>query len=508
MDNEEGRRLVQRFKDIRGYLGLDEGYMLYCWAKEGPGEGVIVELGSFMGRSTCWLAEGSRVANRGKVFACDNFRGYSEEQNWDTLPQFRANIEQAGLSDWVDVRVGTSENIGRSWQQSQRIRLLFIDADHSYEASRLDFITWFPYVEPGGIVAFHDIGYLLGCSRFYNDLLRFNPEIEEVGSVGSLRLVRLPSSGAHVPSLESITEELDRYQQLLEGDVLDVGGLIQLGTFRFEQMQLEGAERCYRRAMALSPSEPIRNNLALILVKSGKVDEAVSCYDGHTDPRWVNFQQGQALDEYSQAHYDRAEFWYRRILDVTPNSVLACNNLAVALGKQGKIKEAAEYYGRAISLDPGTTSLQVSAEMCYRQLVEQVPSAETFNNLAMVLVNQDRFEEAIGYYTKAIGLDPQRLDYHFNLASAYHRRGDYGQAEVCYRRALTMVTNSPVVWCRLGFVVGLQGRIDEALECFQRAIVLQPAAAGPSSDEVVVYLSHLRSRLQGQMGRIDAMLSR
>ena len=39
----------------------------------------------------------------------------------------------------------------------RKIDFLFIDGDHSYEGVKLDFETYLPLVNPGGIIAFHDI---------------------------------------------------------------------------------------------------------------------------------------------------------------------------------------------------------------------------------------------------------------------------------------------------------------------------------------------------------------
>ena len=59
-------RLREHIEPVEGFLHPQEGYGLYHWAKEGPGQGAIVEIGSLMGRSTCWLASGTRVARREK----------------------------------------------------------------------------------------------------------------------------------------------------------------------------------------------------------------------------------------------------------------------------------------------------------------------------------------------------------------------------------------------------------------------------------------------------------
>jgi predicted O-methyltransferase YrrM len=50
--------------------------------------------------------------------------------------------------------VGTSEAAARGWDLG--LDLVFIDGDHTEAACRLDWELWHRFVEPGGVVAFHD----------------------------------------------------------------------------------------------------------------------------------------------------------------------------------------------------------------------------------------------------------------------------------------------------------------------------------------------------------------
>jgi|AGTN01.1.fsa_nt_gi hypothetical protein len=70
-----------RFASIEGFLHDLEGYTLLQLAARGSGTGAIVEIGSFMGRSTAFLAAGSKLAGREKVIAVDHFRGSPEHQH-------------------------------------------------------------------------------------------------------------------------------------------------------------------------------------------------------------------------------------------------------------------------------------------------------------------------------------------------------------------------------------------------------------------------------------------
>jgi cephalosporin hydroxylase len=45
----------------------------------------------------------------------------------------------------------------KQWLGDERIDFLFIDGDHSYQGVAQDFALYAPLVQPGGIIAFHDI---------------------------------------------------------------------------------------------------------------------------------------------------------------------------------------------------------------------------------------------------------------------------------------------------------------------------------------------------------------
>lgn len=153
-------------RDIDGWLTELEGASLYHAALYGPREGKIVEIGSFKGRSTVWLAKGSMRARRELVYTIDPHLGSPEhrpggEQASHMPPEgttefvFRRNIQHAGVENWIVPVVTTSHDALRSWRDP--IRLLFIDGDHAYNAVRNDFLEWQRYVVVGGLVAFHDV---------------------------------------------------------------------------------------------------------------------------------------------------------------------------------------------------------------------------------------------------------------------------------------------------------------------------------------------------------------
>lgn len=148
-----------------GWCRTDEQDLLYRLARDGPGAGAVVEIGSWQGLSTICLAAGSKRRGREPVTAIDPFEVVP-------LAGFTANIARAGLGDWVRPVVGLSYQVAATWG-GVPIRLLYVDGNHDYEAVCRDYADWAPWVIPGGLIAFHDAvepGYP-GVSRALDEVL-------------------------------------------------------------------------------------------------------------------------------------------------------------------------------------------------------------------------------------------------------------------------------------------------------------------------------------------------
>lgn len=142
---------------LDGGLAAREGELLYHLARNSMGKGVIVEIGSWKGKSTIWLAKGSKAGTGAKVYAIDPHTGTSLHAwagNESTLAEFLQNIQEADVNDIVVPLVKASAEAANGLDEP--VELLFVDGDHEYESVKLDYDTWFPKVINGGVIAFHD----------------------------------------------------------------------------------------------------------------------------------------------------------------------------------------------------------------------------------------------------------------------------------------------------------------------------------------------------------------
>lgn len=179
LNKERVREIGALAATIQGWLRDVEGASLYESVLQAPTP-VVVELGSWKGRSTVWLASGVRDRGEGTVCAVDHWEGSSESQVHGRLlagygkdqlyHEFRANLERVGLSDLVTPIKLTTTQAARSWPADRQIGLLFVDASHDYADVRRDFEYWSPYLAPGGLIAFHDVHSWPGPTRVVSEL--------------------------------------------------------------------------------------------------------------------------------------------------------------------------------------------------------------------------------------------------------------------------------------------------------------------------------------------------
>ena len=150
-------KVRQVTSEIDGWLSDSEGELLYKLAKNIPSGQAIVEIGSWKGKSTVWLAKGTEAGQGNKVYSIDphsRSKAHISEGERSTYPTFLTNLNKAGVQNTVVPLVTTSDKAARRWQE--KVGLLWIDASHEYQDVKRDFLSWKRHLLPGAIVALHD----------------------------------------------------------------------------------------------------------------------------------------------------------------------------------------------------------------------------------------------------------------------------------------------------------------------------------------------------------------
>ena len=206
MDNHE-KLLFELAESVKGFMPVDEGLALNLHGASLDIDGPLLEVGSYCGKSAIYLGSAAKKTGR-LLFSVDHHRGSEENQpgwEWhdpeivdsetgliDTLPEFRRNINKAGLENNVVAVVGDSPAIAKNW--TTPLALLFIDGGHGSEPAHADYENWVPKLLMGGKLLIHDVfenpkdGGRPPFEIFQRALA--SQSFDEIDIVGSLRILK------------------------------------------------------------------------------------------------------------------------------------------------------------------------------------------------------------------------------------------------------------------------------------------------------------------------------
>jgi MMP 1-O-methyltransferase len=190
---------VLQSRQIQGWLTDGEADQLFKLARDFTPHShpVVVELGSWKGKSAVMLAAGLIEKENPELFCVDPFgcdenveyqqKYYAallEHDSHSTGETFRNNMRTCGVDSIARQVKGYSFDIVRTW--TRPIDVLFIDASHEYPAVLRDFETWVEFLKQGGVIAFHDAnGKWPGPTRVVQEKLQ-PPKFGPVNAVDTL----------------------------------------------------------------------------------------------------------------------------------------------------------------------------------------------------------------------------------------------------------------------------------------------------------------------------------
>ncbi len=149
------KKPVLRWNDynIEGYLKFNQAIELYKLSKNIPKGSTIVEIGAYLGRSTCFIAEAIKKKNV-KLISIDTFENQAMTEGLkETFKEYFQNIYE--YRSMINIIRGFSYDVVKDWEHL-KIDLLWIDADHSYEGCKKDIEDWLPLVKKNSYIVFHD----------------------------------------------------------------------------------------------------------------------------------------------------------------------------------------------------------------------------------------------------------------------------------------------------------------------------------------------------------------
>ncbi len=192
--------LLAEAETVEGFLSHNEMCFLALLAACPTANGDVLEIGSFKGKSTVILAKAAQLAGDAKIYAVDPLTAPCETDpdlrgDESSLKDFKANIERHKVTDLIEFHQTFSHQLAATW--TRPLRLLWIDGDHTYKGTKLDFDGFAPFLNDGAIVAIHDVLHAFdgGVRVFMEDIL-LSPNFGACGFCGSIGWAQYRESAA------------------------------------------------------------------------------------------------------------------------------------------------------------------------------------------------------------------------------------------------------------------------------------------------------------------------
>ncbi|WP_413161547.1 tetratricopeptide repeat protein [Capilliphycus salinus ALCB114379] len=314
----------------------------------------------------------------------------------------------------------------------------------------------------------------------------------------------------------NIRAAISLYQRSIELNPNFSWSYHQLGDAYSQQNQWEEAISAYHHAIQLNPNcSWSYYNLGNARLELGQFQEAISAYNQaivlDSNFAWSYYKLGVALGQenrWSEAIYAyfkavqnnlNSPEVYAKLQEATqfesnPQSWhfnLASEDAETCLkiarhfvNHSNQLKTAITFYNLALETQPNRREILAELQQIKQTQIQQKEklklyytaiknnpqSYENHYNLGVALSQEQRWDEAILAYFKAIEIKPEIPTWVYQgLWEIIEKQGKLEAVELIYRQAIQQNPNS--IWCsvNLGEILTRKGELNEALLCYQAA---------------------------------------
>ena len=206
------------------------------------------------------------------------------------------------------------------------------------------------------------------------------------------------------------------------------------------------------------------------------------------DASRLNASLDQAERLLNQGSLHDAEAIYREVLDESPGQPIASQGLGLIALHTGHASAAVELLQMAAIGQPddaaihthlglafGAASDQASSEACLRKAIDLAPSfADAHLNLANLLLETERINDAAQSYERAEQLAPESGPVYYGTAMLEMRRGDHSAAIEALETALRFAPALLPARVNLANLLLHTGQPTEAVAHLEEAVAIAP----------------------------------
>ncbi len=261
--------------------------------------------------------------------------------------------------------------------------------------------------------------------------------------------------GVSRSALGNATQAIEILEPLARSQPNWAQAQMELGLALGRMGQGETAVASLRRALALKPDLPqawhaLGDHLSAI----GDAAGADVAYANHVRHSTRDPDLMRAAAALYDNRLPEAETLLRAHLKAAPTDVAAIRMMAELAMRIGREEDAQNLLARCLELAPSFHAAR--------------------QNYALVLFRSNKPAEALEQVHRLLAIDPRNPGYRNLEAVILSRIGDYEQAIAIYAEVLREYPNQAKVWLSYGHALKTDGRQDDSVAAYRKAIALEP----------------------------------
>ena len=258
-----------------------------------------------------------------------------------------------------------------------------------------------------------------------------------------------------------------------------------LGHILFREIQAEARLESQRETQAHGSIDGVKilpTNSLVTRSREEKVKASLAEFTAgakYRDPSASDLKT-VAFDYVLLAAYSDADKWLTKMLEWTPDDSEGWYYLGRTKYNENRFEEAVSAFQKCLKLDPRNVKAEDNLGLSYAGLGRNdealfayqqaiawqaqavVKNSGPYTDLASLLIEQDRPQEAVTYLLQAIEIAPSESRAHELLGKAYTRLGQFPKAQAELERAIDLSPHSPHLHCMLAPVYRKQGLAEKA----------------------------------------------
>ncbi len=153
-------------------------------------------------------------------------------------------------------------------------------------------------------------------------------------------------------------------------------------------------------------------------------------------------------------HWRNSITLFEHTAKVTKDNHIAYDNLGCALAQQDRLDEAVENF---------TKALRIKHDF-----------GGAHNNFGCALLQQGKLTAAVTHFEEALRINPNLPGAHKNLADTLFQQSSFAKAVTHYKKALQIKPDFASVHAKLAYALEAMGRFDQAVKYYTRALQTEP----------------------------------